>query len=38
MRALEVAERRVAEWNEKFVTLLDKVSKNAPAARTSVAA
>jgi phasin family protein len=26
-----VAERRVAEWNENFVTLLDKVSKNAPA-------
>ena len=25
-----VAERRVAEWNESFVTLLDKVSKNAP--------
>jgi phasin family protein len=27
----KVAERRVAEWNETFVTLLDKVSKNAPA-------
>jgi phasin family protein len=27
----KVAERRVAEWNESFVTLLDKVSKNAPA-------
>lgn len=27
----KVAERRVAEWNENFVTLLDKVSKNAPA-------
>jgi len=27
----KVAERRVAEWNEGFVTLLDKVSKNAPA-------
>jgi phasin family protein len=26
-----VAERRVAEWNENFVSLLDKVSKNAPA-------
>jgi phasin family protein len=26
-----LAERRVAEWNESFVTLLDKVSKNAPA-------
>jgi phasin family protein len=26
-----VAERRVAEWNENFTTLLDKVSKNAPA-------
>src|SRR5437879_10264985 len=26
-----VAERRVAESNENFVTLLDKVSKNAPA-------
>ena len=26
-----VAERRVAEWNENFVTLPDKVSKNAPA-------
>jgi phasin family protein len=26
-----VTERRVAEWNENFVTLLDKVSKNAPA-------
>ena len=25
------AERRVAEWNENFVSLLDKVSKNAPA-------
>ena len=27
----KVAERRVAEWNESFVALLDKVSKNAPA-------
>src|SRR3989442_6625759 len=27
----KVAERRVAEWNENLVTLLDKVSKNAPA-------
>src|SRR5215510_225578 len=27
----KVAEKRVAEWNEGFVTLLDKVSKNAPA-------
>ena len=27
----KVAERRVAEWNENFSTLLDKVSKNAPA-------
>src|SRR5258708_23429948 len=27
----KVAERRVAEWNENFVSLLDKVSKNAPA-------
>jgi phasin family protein len=27
----KVAERRVSEWNENFVTLLDKVSKNAPA-------
>ena len=27
----KVAERRVAEWNENFVTMLDKVSKNAPA-------
>jgi phasin family protein len=27
----KVAERRVAEWNENFVTLLDKVSKNSPA-------
>jgi phasin family protein len=27
----KVAERRAAEWNENFVTLLDKVSKNAPA-------
>jgi phasin family protein len=26
----KVAERRVAEWNENFVTLLDRVSKNAP--------
>src|SRR5919198_1546838 len=26
-----VAERRVAEWNENFVSLLDKVSKNATA-------
>ena len=27
----KVAERSVAEWNENFVSLLDKVSKNAPA-------
>lgn len=27
----KVAERRVAEWNENFVSMLDKVSKNAPA-------
>ena len=27
----KVAERRVADWNENFSTLLDKVSKNAPA-------
>jgi len=27
----KVAERRVADWNENFATLLDKVSKNAPA-------
>jgi phasin family protein len=27
----KVAEKRVAEWNENFVSLLDKVSKNAPA-------
>ena len=27
----KVAERRAAEWNENFVSLLDKVSKNAPA-------
>jgi phasin family protein len=27
----KVAERRVAEWNESFGALLDKVSKNAPA-------
>jgi phasin family protein len=27
----KVAERRVAEWNENFVSLLDKVTKNAPA-------
>ena len=27
----KVAERRVAEWNENFVSLLDKVSKNSPA-------
>jgi phasin family protein len=27
----KVAERRAAEWNENVVTLLDKVSKNAPA-------
>ncbi len=26
----KVAERRVAEWNENFVSLLDKVSKNSP--------
>lgn len=27
---VKVAEKRVAEWNENFVSLLDKVSKNAP--------
>jgi phasin family protein len=27
----KVAERRVAEWNENFVSLLDKAAKNAPA-------
>jgi phasin family protein len=27
----KVAERRVAEWNENFVSLLDKASRNAPA-------
>ena len=27
----KVAERRVAEWNENFVSMLDKASKNAPA-------
>jgi phasin family protein len=27
----KVAERRVSEWNEGFVSVLDKVSKNAPA-------
>ena len=27
----KVTERRVAEWNEGFVSVLDKVSKNAPA-------
>lgn len=27
----KVAEKRVGEWNENFVSLLDKVSKNAPA-------
>jgi phasin family protein len=27
----KVAERRVSEWNEGFVSMLDKVSKNAPA-------
>ena len=27
----KVAERRAAEWNDNFVVLLDKVSKNAPA-------
>ena len=27
----KVTERRVADWNENFVSLLDKVSKNAPA-------
>ncbi len=26
-----LAERRVAEWNENFVSLLDKAAKNAPA-------
>jgi phasin family protein len=27
----KVAERRVSEWNENFSSLLDKVTKNAPA-------
>ena len=27
----KAAEKRVAEWNENFVSLLDKVTKNAPA-------
>jgi len=27
----KLAERRVAEWNENFASLLDKVAKNAPA-------
>ena len=27
----KVTERRVAEWNENFVSLLDKAAKNAPA-------
>jgi phasin family protein len=27
----KVAERRIAEWNENFVSLLDKAAKNAPA-------
>jgi len=27
----KVAEKRAAEWNENFVSLLDKVTKNAPA-------
>jgi phasin family protein len=27
----KAAERRVAEWNENFVSLLDKAAKNAPA-------
>ncbi len=27
----KVAEKRTAEWNENFASLLDKVSKNAPA-------
>lgn len=27
----KIAERRVAEWNENFVTLLDKAARNAPA-------
>lgn len=27
----KIAERRVAEWNENFVSLLDKAAKNAPA-------
>ena len=27
----KVAEKRVAEWNENFVSVLDKVTKNAPA-------
>jgi phasin family protein len=27
----KVAEKRAAEWNENFVSMLDKVTKNAPA-------
>jgi len=27
----KLAEKRVAEWNENFVSLLDKAAKNAPA-------
>lgn len=27
----KLAEKRVADWNESFVTLLDKAAKNAPA-------
>jgi phasin family protein len=27
----KLTERRIAEWNENFVTLLDKAAKNAPA-------
>jgi len=34
----KVAERRVAEWNENFVSLLDKLSKNAPAGSDVAAA
>jgi phasin family protein len=27
----KMAEKRIAEWNENFVSMLDKVTKNAPA-------
>jgi len=27
----KMAEKRIAEWNENFVTMLDKATKNAPA-------